>query len=74
MTLLNKTVEGFSTDNAAIVAWSLGMFLAIEFVLLLTGKWLWNYTIPIIFPFVQEMPSIWHVLSLSLLVKMIMPH
>jgi len=60
-----------STENKAAVMAFVITYLAIYILLLLLGKWIWNNMIVEMFSVVRPVDSIFNILGLAILVKLI---
>jgi hypothetical protein len=60
-----------STENRAAVLAFLVTYIAIYLLLLLLGKWIWNNMVVEMFSVVRPVDSIFNILGLAILVKLI---
>ena len=60
-----------STENRAAVFAFLVTYVAIYLLLLLLGKWIWNNMVVEMFSVVRPVDSIFNILGLAILVKLI---
>ena len=61
------TIQELSKENPFLVFIS---FIIVELIILFVGKWLWNMVVIKLFKGVNEAVSIWQILGLSILIKL----
>ena len=64
----NQRLTEMTKKNPMLV---IASFILIELVVLLLGKYLWNKVVVNIVTFAKPIRSIWHVLGLSILIKLL---
>lgn len=72
MGVSQKIVEGFSTKNSLAAISAVIAFVFVEIIILLFGKYLWNNVLLKLIP-LRRVESVWEILGLSILLKMLLP-